>query len=77
MTPDLSDEEIDRICNGYKQNAAKLRHLRALGLRVDQRPNGRPLVARIEWDRVYSAPEAVQQRRDPSNGPKWKISVNG
>lgn len=71
MPPDLSDDEIDRICGGLTQHAAKVRYLRGLGLRVDRRPNGRPLVARIEWDRQYAtshhaAPAAA------SNGPRWR-----
>ncbi|MVT28541.1 hypothetical protein GO496_08055 [Acidovorax citrulli] len=71
MEPDLSDDEIDRICAGLTQSAAKVRYLRTLGLRVDRRPNGRPLVARAEWGAplrqspgaaVRSQPGAAQQR---------------
>lgn len=72
MTPDLSDAEIDGICDGLTQNAAKVRHLRSLGLRVDRRPNGRPLVARAEWERVFAARGAAQTGApDASNGPRW------
>jgi hypothetical protein len=47
---DLSDEEIDAICAGLVQNAAKVRYLRqVLRLPVDRRPNGRPLVKRADW----------------------------
>jgi hypothetical protein len=49
---DIPDEEIDRICAGYKQNAAKIRYLRGLGLTVRVKPNGRPLVNRIHYDAV-------------------------
>lgn len=59
MTPDLMDDEIDRICAGLLQNAAKVRYLRSLGLRVDRKPNGRPLVARAEWDRRNNPPAAA------------------
>lgn len=52
MSPDLTDDEIDRLCDGLTQNAAKVRHLRSLGLRVDRRPNGRPLVSRAHYDAV-------------------------
>lgn len=72
--PDMSDEEIDLICRGLTQNAAKVRHLRRLGLRVDRRPNGRPLVARIEWARVYG-PAATSAPPAASNGPRWKTPV--
>lgn len=46
MTADLSDQEIDNICDGLTQNAARIRHLKRLGLTVRQKPNGRPLVNR-------------------------------
>ncbi|QNK66057.1 DUF4224 domain-containing protein [Variovorax sp. PAMC26660] len=69
--PDMSDEEIDQICLGLSQNLAKVRYLRRLGLRVDRRPNGRPLVARIEWARLYG-PEAQSAPPAASNGPRWK-----
>lgn len=40
MTADLTDSEVDNICDGYVQNAAKIRYLRALGLTVERKPNG-------------------------------------
>ena len=77
-TPDLSDEEIDNICCGLCQNAAKVRYLRRLGLRVDQRPNGRPLVARAEWERHYSTrPALAAVETPPSNGPRWRTTATG
>lgn len=82
-TPDLSDEEVDAICKGLKQSAAKIRHLHSLGLRVDRRPNGRPLIARAEWDRVFARPSNLTATNTiavhgyPSNGPKWKVSASG
>ncbi len=52
MTADLSDQEIDSICDGLTQNAARIRHLKRLGLTVRQKPNGRPLVNRQHYDEV-------------------------
>lgn len=69
--PDLSDDEIDRICAGLTQHLAKVRYLRRLGLRVDRRPNGRPLVARIEWERHYSTTQPAPSAA-ASNGPRWR-----
>ncbi|MFN7152949.1 MAG: DUF4224 domain-containing protein [Acidovorax sp.] len=81
MTPDLTDDEIDSICAGLSQNAAKVRYLRGLGLRVDQRPNGRPLVARAEWERHYTNRPALEPVKGsttpPSNGPRWKTAAAG
>lgn len=73
--PDLSDDEIDEICKGYRQNAAKIRYLRSLGLRVDRRPNGRALVARAEWARVFGAAPAPKQPDTPAAGPRWRIAA--
>jgi hypothetical protein len=62
LTADLTDEEIDRICDGPKQNAAKVRYLReVLMLPVQRKPNGRPLVRRADWERT--------QHQRPANGP--------
>lgn len=69
MRPDIPDEQIDDVCEGLSQSAAKIRYLRSLGLRVERRPNGRPLVARIEWDRAFG------QRHAPmpvGSAPRWK-----
>lgn len=46
MTPWYSDAEIDDLCEGLQNNAAKVRHLRSLGLTVTQKPNGKPIVMR-------------------------------
>lgn len=51
---DLCDREIDKICDGLTQNAAKVRYLRRMGLHVRQKPNGRPLVNRAHYDKVTS-----------------------
>ena len=67
---DLSDEEVDRICSGLKQNAAKVRYLRGLGLMVERRPNGRPLVARSEWDRRLSR-MTDNAAQSPGLAPHW------
>lgn len=71
MTPDLTDSEVDQICAGLVQNAAKVRYLQALGLRVDRRPNGRPLVSRSEWDRRNNSVTTNK----PANGPKWTVAA--
>lgn len=67
---DLSDAEIDSICEGLTQNAAKVRFLQRLGLHVERRPNGRPLVARSEWERRLTRMEDPAWRKG-SVMPKW------
>lgn len=46
----LTDAEIADICRPLTQHAAQVRYLRALGLTVQRRPDGSPIVRRSEWD---------------------------
>lgn len=46
LKPYFSDAEVDDMCEGLVQDAAKVRHLRRLGLKVDRKPNGKPLAWR-------------------------------
>ena len=52
----LTDAEIDAMCEGVKRNADKRRRLRAMGLIVNEKPNGRALVGVVvlsmEFDTV-------------------------
>lgn len=51
MLPFLSDDEIDGICAGLNQSAAKVRYIRdVLKVPVERKPNGRPLVRRVDWE---------------------------
>ena len=52
MTPYLTKAEIDDICDPLKLPGAQVRHLQRLGMIVKRKPNGQPLVARGEFDRV-------------------------
>lgn len=52
--PDLTQDEIDAICAGITQHAAQCRYLRSLGLWVERRPNGQPLVWRNHAEQVLS-----------------------
>jgi hypothetical protein len=50
----FTDAEVDEMTAGLSQDAAKIRYLRRLGLRVDRKPNGRPLA----WRPTTPAPAA-------------------
>lgn len=51
--PDLTQAEIDAICYPLVQGAAQVRFLRLiLKLRVERRPNGKPLVNRQHYNAV-------------------------
>ena len=65
-SPDLSDDEIARICDPLTQPAAQIRYLRKLGLLVNKKPSGRPLVARAEYLRALVA---TPSRAHGAGGP--------
>jgi hypothetical protein len=65
MKPYFSDAEVDEMCAGLTQDAAKARFLRKLGLRVDRKPNGRPLV----WRPTAQA----AQNQDPPAAPSLNV----
>jgi hypothetical protein len=67
--PYLTDAEVDDICAGLKQNAAKVRFLERMGLKVRRKPNGRPLVSRTAYDSL-ERPDA-RASNDDDEGFNW------
>lgn len=67
---DLSDAEIDAICDGLRQNAAKVRYLRSMGLTVRIKPNGKPLVNRTHYDSVMQG----AFKKPPGRGIVWSVA---
>lgn len=59
----LTDGEIDAICAGLGPNshAAKVKRLQAMGLIVNRKPNGRPLVVRSHAEAVLSGRAAADR----------------
>lgn len=64
--PWYTDAEIDDLCAGYVTNAAKVRHLRSLGLTVNQKPNGRPLVIRAHAEKVLAGLQQIEDQAAPA-----------
>jgi len=62
--PYLTDDEIAELCKPLKMPAAQRRHLERMGMIVKTRPNGQPIVARAEFERVMvgAAPGRVPDR---------------
>lgn len=55
--PWLTDQEVDDLCEGLTQNAAKIRYMRdVLKLPVAAKPNGRPLVPRQSCQHLLDEP---------------------
>ena len=71
MGADLTDEEIDSICDKYRQNAARVRYLRSLGLTVRQKPSGRPLVNRKHYDLMMAGSQTTGYAA--ATGPNWRV----
>lgn len=70
----LSQAEIDDLCHPLTQAAAQVRFLRASGLTVTVKPNGRPAVVRSHAESVLSGrtlatpTETSDQIRKPEVG---------
>lgn len=68
--PFLSQTEIDAICEPLKQPGAQRKYLsKVLKLQVHEKPNGRPLVARSEFERVLGAERFGASPVTPQNSP--------
>ncbi|CAN7199506.1 DUF4224 domain-containing protein [Acidovorax sp. LjRoot118] len=73
----LTDSEIDGICEPLRSVAAMCRHLKRMGLMVVAKPNGRPLVARSEFERVLGAARMETTAKTPStHGPNVSALVD-
>lgn len=51
-SPNLTDAEVLAVCEPLKLGKAQCRYLARLGMKVAQKPNGKPLIARGEFERV-------------------------
>lgn len=63
--PWYTDAEVDDLCAGRTTNAAKVRHLRSLGLTVHRKPNGRPLVIRAHAEAVLAGLRQIDPAAQP------------
>jgi hypothetical protein len=76
----FTDEEINEMCRPLKSAAAQLRYLRRLGLLVNEKPNGRPLLVRAEVNRVLvgRSPEPEQNASaQPNRAALMKVIQGG
>lgn len=70
MLPYLTDAEIADICRPRKQGAAQIRYLRSIGIKVERRADGTPLVWRADVERREASAGGATVRA--SNEPNWK-----
>lgn len=74
LQADLTDAEIERACQGLVQNAAKVRHLKRMGLVVRTKPNGEPLVNRNHYDAVTGSEKVTGNKAATTLGePNWSV----
>jgi hypothetical protein len=67
-SPILTDAEIAEICEPLVQGHAQIRYLReVVRVPVERKPNGRPLVRRVDWERR----NGQAQNESPAVGPRW------
>lgn len=75
--PYLTDDEIAEICKPLRMPAAQRRHLERMGLIVKTKPNGQPIVARAEFERVMvggmlgALPEQAGAQPDMAGLEAW------
>lgn len=71
MTPWLSQQEIDDLCEPLTQPAAQIRFLRdSLKLAVKAKPNGRALVLRTNVEDVLAGlPARKKKHEQPARPP--------
>ena len=58
LPPYLTDAEIAHITEPRTQGAARIKFFRRLGVKVEPRPNGQPLVWRANFEAARAAPAA-------------------
>lgn len=78
MTPvppvNLTDDEIADICRPRTQGHAQIKYLRSLGLRVERRIDGTPLVNRAHYNTVMSgARPATEATASTGEQPVWGV----
>jgi len=72
-TPFLTDAEVAELCAPLRRGAAQARYIRErLGVPVQLKPNGRPLVSRLVLERVLAGMPSNQllALRDSQTGPE-------
>lgn len=65
--PWYSGTEIDDLCAGARTNACRVRRLQRMGLTVNVKPNGRPLVMRAHGEIVLSGLSSIAAA-EPASG---------
>jgi hypothetical protein len=69
VPPFLTDEEIAAMCDPLVLPGAQCRYLAREGYLISRKPNGRPLLARSEYERVKGAARFGKAQNDASTGP--------
>jgi hypothetical protein len=82
-TPWFTDAEVSGLCDGLVAPSAQIRYLQRLGLLVQRKPNGRPLLLRSELERVLGAArmgqpaQNGQQTQQPNRAALMQVIQGG
>lgn len=68
--PYLTDAEVAEICRPRRQGAAQIRYLQSIGVPVQRRADGTPLVWRRDVERPGASPAGATVAA--SNEPNWR-----
>jgi len=69
LPPFLTDAEIAAMCEPLVLPAAQCRYLEREGFLISRKPNGRPLLARSEYERVKGAGRFDKEHNQTTGGP--------
>lgn len=76
--PWLSQQEIDDLCQPLTQSAAQIRYLKSLGLTVNKKPSGAPIVIRSHVDQMnLTGIKKKPEKRGPNRAAlaqRWSVA---
>ena len=76
LPPYLTDAEIAHITHPLTQGAARIKFFRKIKVKVESRPNGQPLVWRVDYDAArVAAPAANDTGRPQGDWSAFKERV--
>jgi hypothetical protein len=71
LPPYLTEDEIAGITDPLTQGAARIKYIRALGVKAEKKPNGQPLVWRADFDAARQR-NAEAANDDRPRARDWK-----
>lgn len=76
MTPWLSQDEIDDLCEPLIQHAAQIRFIKQLGISVREKPNGAALVMRSHFEESMNPTGKKKQLKPQPNSAGLRLAYS-